>query len=829
MSKSLRPSNRHRWLPRAFIGFAAALALPAAAQSWNNPASGDWFDASNWNPGAVPATGDAVVVSNGGTARLVGVPATDVLQTLDIGITGSGTGVGTVVSEGVSLRVANAVSLATLVGAGSESAVGLLQLTGGAVGEVGGLRAGFAFIAPQAVRLDGHLDAADSFVVNGGALVAGQIFGGARGSEASGVANIGNDAGRVDFLVAGDVVTLGPDGVGSRAMGSISIGGDLAVTALGSVGTAIGEARIADATAPGGFRINRAIGEVRVGGKLSIAPTASSLAVGTTGSGVASGSLSIGTLDVAVGHAIRLSVGNALLPGGEADGRLTASVGDLGADFDVGVGTAVAGTARGNLSLGGKLIGNGNGLLRVGTVLNPDSADTRTSAFLGSGVVAAAGGISGFTGIDIAALTGPQTAGSRAEGRVTGGADAATSSISRFISVGVVLSTIEAASAEGVLELGSSVTMNDRNLVAGQVASAGRGSSARGLVQLANVDGHVRNAIIGSVALQSDSDIGSTATATVGIDGNMTVSRYLGIATATSVRVDDSAAPGGVRFDRADATLRIGGALSIVEPFARMEVGTTVGGAVDGALQVGSMAMLGNQLSRVDIGTSDGNGHARGTVEIDGGLLRTDTLRIGVAAGGSAVGRLALARADLDATTVLAGGGVGMANFTFSDSQSRVLGDMELLRGTLELERSALRVGNIFTLGAETSTRIEIDGLLRGSQFGSVDAAIARLDGQMEFDFGDLDFMGPSAFFDVIRSASVNGIDGDFDTLSFVDLVPGYRASAGIELDAGVQVYRVRLARAASVPAPTTALLLLVAFTAIARMRRHGHERRGGQ
>jgi len=54
------------------IALAAVSASAPAVPIWVNPGTGNWFTAANWSPAAVPVAGDAVIVSNGGTAQLAG-------------------------------------------------------------------------------------------------------------------------------------------------------------------------------------------------------------------------------------------------------------------------------------------------------------------------------------------------------------------------------------------------------------------------------------------------------------------------------------------------------------------------------------------------------------------------------------------------------------------------------------------------------------------------------------------------------------------------------------------------------------------------------------
>src|SRR5690606_14300874 len=97
------------------------------------------------------------------------------------------------------------------------------------------------------------------------------------------------------------------------------------------------------------------------------------------------------------------------------------------------------------------------------------------------------------------------------------------------------------------------------------------------------------------------------------------------------------------------------------------------------------------------------------------------------------------------------------------DSTASIANDFTLTNGELALENSLLSVGNVFTLGAGSTLRLDINGLLRGSQYGAIDTGLALLDGVLAIDLSDLDFAGDLLVFDLLRSSDVDGIQGDFD------------------------------------------------------------------
>jgi hypothetical protein len=226
----------------------------------------------------------------------------------------------------------------------------------------------------------------------------------------------------------------------------------------------------------------------------------------------------------------------------------------------------------------------------------------------------------------------------------------------------------------------------------------------------------------------------------------------------------------------------------------------------------------------VGIGVAFDGGTAVGRVIATDSLVALSSVTLGsnFAGAGSAEGRIDLLRSSLTATEVFAGFGPGAsATLALVDSSMAVEHGFTLTNGVLSLERSLLGVGDTFTLGDGAAVHIDIDGLLRGLEYGAIDAA-AALDGLLQIDLAGLVPFGDVMIFDLIRSGSATGIDGDFDALSFLGVPLGYSPVAGIELD-GVEIYRLRLTR--DVPEPGTGLLVLVAAGVLFALRRRARSR----
>jgi hypothetical protein len=133
-------------------------------------------------------------------------------------------------------------------------------------------------------------------------------------------------------------------------------------------------------------------------------------------------------------------------------------------------------------------------------------------------------------------------------------------------------------------------------------------------------------------------------------------------------------------------------------------------------------------------------------------------------------------------------------------------------------------VGGFLAIGAGAELEIDIEGAVRGSEYGAIDARQAVLGGILGIDFTDFAPTADSEVFDLLRSGGADGIWGDFASLSFIGVQDGYSAVAGIELD-GVEVYRVRLTRN-SVPEPPSVALFLVALTMLAMTQWRGNAAR---
>jgi hypothetical protein len=276
----------------------------------------------------------------------------------------------------------------------------------------------------------------------------------------------------------------------------------------------------------------------------------------------------------------------------------------------------------------------------------------------------------------------------------------------------------------------------------------------------------------------------------------------------------------GGAFNTAHGTVTIDGTLTIAGPQNFFGIGQTNGGLVSGALSVGTLDMGANLIPSLGIGTSGANGQASGSLTAGGGDLRVGSLSVGTTNSGIADGYLQLSGADLSADNVSAGVGTGgTANIRLTNSDADVAGSFTLLGGQLVLERSLLSVGGLFTLGDGATLQIDVEGMLRGVQYGAIDANQAALNDILSVDFTNFEPFGNTMVFDLLRSGSADGIFDDFNSFMFTGLQSGYSVFAGIELD-GVEVYRLRVTQQEPIPEPSMVVLLVSGMGAMVSLRR---------
>jgi hypothetical protein len=479
--------------------------------------------------------------------------------------------------------------------------------------------------------------------------------------------------------------------------------------------------------------------------------------------------------------------------------------------FDPANWNPAAGPAAGS----SPIVSNGGTATLAGVAQTPQL----NALVIGSGTSGTGTGTVSSDGVEIRAGTfnvGTVFAGgSFADGVLTiTGAGAQGSSAN----VGLILSPGGTATATGRMSVDGALPLTGGLLQVGQIFNAGRGSLAQGQLSIGGDAGTAGGFfIVGNVAPTSDAQVGSRAVGVLTVGGDLTLAAgtlvYVGTTPGAGSVVD-----GGNTFvDRAVGTVDVGGTLSFAGNPGFFRVGYTAGGDAQGSMTAGAVNSGGNQIGTMYVGAST-TGQATGNFAAAGGDLRVGNLYLGFTNGGTAEGRMALSGMTLAADNVLAGSGAGAtAHLSLFDSTATVFDQFRLLAGELSLDNSLMSVGNVFTLGDAATLRIDIDGLLRGDEYGAIDAGLANLAGALAVDFTDFLPVGDTMVFDLLRSGGADGILGDFGAFFFTGLQAGYSVFAGVELD-GVEVYRLRVTRQ-SVPEPATWALVMACLLSVSLVR----------
>jgi hypothetical protein len=288
----------------------------------------------------------------------------------------------------------------------------------------------------------------------------------------------------------------------------------------------------------------------------------------------------------------------------------------------------------------------------------------------------------------------------------------------------------------------------------------------------------------------------------------------------TTVGSDRTVEGSSTYLNRATGTATIDGTLQVLGGGSAMWIGYTTGGEVNGSLNVGTFDTGANRIETLAIAVAGSDGQARGELKTGGGNLNVGSLFVGIDNGGTAEGHLSVTETLANIDRVVAGtGDSGTATMRLVDSTMNVAEGFSLFNGELSLDDSLLTVGDVFTLGEGATLRIDIDGIVRGAEYGAVDAGSASLDGTLAVDLTDL-ILGGSMVFDLLRSSTLDGILGDFDNLLLTGLQSGYTSYGGIEVVGNVEVYRLRIASTA-VPEPGSIALVLACFAGMLVMRRY--------
>lgn len=117
-----------------------------------------------------------------------------------------------------------------------------------------------------------------------------------------------------------------------------------------------------------------------------------------------------------------------------------------------------------------------------------------------------------------------------------------------------------------------------------------------------------------------------------------------------------------------------------------------------------------------------------------------------------------------------------------------------LPQGTLDTGDNLVTVASAMTLGDGAALQLDIDGFLRGIDYGPFNVGDAIPDGMLEVMFS---FTPSSGIFGLIVSDTPVGIAGDFDSVSVLGLDPGTVYTRGIVVDQvggmDAEIYRLTI------------------------------------
>ena len=668
------------------------------------------------------------------------------------------------------LTVGNASGSGLVTSVGSVTTVGLSGFTGYAVGLLSGSGLAAGSSARGTLISTGSGSAGANDGVNVGTIITTTAAG-----TAPGTMSVAGSLPINGSLAVG--ATIGA-ARGSIATGSLTIGGDAGSTFFTTVGAAFPSSPAQVGT--------RATGALAIGGSLTL------LAGGLMNIGVATstpvatffdqvhGTATIGTLRFSAPDTAGVSVTVGLSNGGIAHGELHVD------SIDTTAGRADV-SSIGVASQGGSAFGR----------LTATSGDVRTSGGLSIGAATSAGGVAasadGLLSLGghlscVANCFGVNVGTAGGAGLVTARGHATASSFSGYSSYGIGVlnnATTAASFADGTL-IASAGGVNSPAFFSLQVGTAFNSASGTSATGLARVTG----GNIGTFQFVSIGTAIESAGTTIGTleltGGTLSAPQFL----IVGALFNDSA-PTAL----ADGTLRV-----------------TNGGIVTSSL-------FGPAATTI--------GFARGGGDATGRLIATDatlvlgavTLGVNSSAEGSANGTIELTRSTLDAEQIFAGfGNDAAASILLDASRMNVATTLSLTNGRLALDNSFADIGGTFALGGGATLAIDVDGLLRGFDYGAIDTLDALLAGALTLSFEDLTPVGNRMAFDLIVSGSATGITGDFDSVAFTGVPVGYSLFAGTVVD-GVEIFRVRLVRNA-VPEPATLLLLTMALVVMFASRR---------
>ena len=609
-------------------------------------------------------------------------------------------------------------------------------------------------------------------------------------------------------------ILLPPYGSGTLTLNAVglSVGGNL------NVGVTNAPSAIGFGSSNGSLTTSSGVnnpGNIDVGGDAAFGNFIDGVASGTaTGTGSVGGSLTgMAAGSLIVGH----TEGD-----GNADGTLTVS-GDV-ADFtslQVGVtGLSSTGNAAGTMNVGGTLSRTpGGGFISVGTVAGAGQS---------SGTLSVANGINGFLSLGVA----NGSADINATGSTTGTLSVSAGGVHSGAPNGVSFE-VGNTNADGSTIGTATVTGGISGYNAIEVGNVRGNNSAGNATGNAGINGNLTG--LGTGALRVGRTEGSGDA-----DGTLTVSGDVADFTSLQIGVTGLSSTGNAAGD-----MNVGGTLSRTPGGGFISVGTVAGaGQSSGTLSVangingfislgvangsadinatgsttGTLDVLAGGVHSgttngvsFEVGNTNAHGSTVGTANITGGISGFGAIEVGNVRGnnstGNATGQLSISGGPVTASNMRVGvseGGIGIAT------------------GIVSLDPTLVTLDTGLVLGDGSTLQMAIDGNSRGVDYAAFDAANAAIDGILEvlFSFDPL-----SAVYDLIVSDSINGISGDFDSVSVFGLGIGTTYSYGIEVanigGMDVEIYRLRVGETngSTVPEPAALLLLVAGLTGVLVLR----------
>ncbi|MFS8124443.1 autotransporter domain-containing protein [Rhizobium sp. BR 250] len=715
-------------------GFLSVVLCVAASQNataqtlnWAGAAGGDWSTGTNWAASPrVPTAADDVVIDSGGPTVAIGSAA--VANAVSVGQSASGTLVvnGGLLSNSLSLGIANGVSgTVTMSGADMENR-GVLSIGGDGTGRLDLLHGTTASSGTVYIG-EGPTGSGSLTLDNSSSLASfGTVFVGYGGSSTpSGTGGQGNLNILAGSTVGGNKAVLG-QGLGTEGTALVSGAGSRWTVADGMV---VGNAGIGTLTVTGGGKLVSQTTTI-------IANLASAsggeVTLSRLGSSLESGGLIVGNegdARLTVEAAATATSGSAII------GRHSTSVatvtgdgsswttGDLQVGGDVAVSGGAAGNGTLNITAGGTVQSTSARLGAVAGATGVAVVDGQGSAWnVGSGglnIGAEGAGSLAVTGgglVEAQNVVLANGAGSSGSARISGAGSTLRSDGDLTVGRG--------GNGTLVVEAGGTVESNDGIVAAlggssSSVTITGGGSSWKMTGTLiagyqntssANVMVSAAGNIRAGQVVLGDL-IGSSGTMTItGAGSNVTAYVDSGLGTSGRMTVGQSGS--------GDLTVTNGASLNAYQLY----VGSAAGS--DGAVLVngtGSRASVGDMLV---IGAA-----GSGSVEVTGGsALAASTVVIASAAGstgvlniGAASGQTARSAGTVDARTISFGAGNGRIVFNHSETAYLLSADVSGA-GSVVAENGVTRLaGNNSYSGGTTIS----GGTLQGTagSFGSGDIA----------------------------------------------------------------------------------------------------------